>query len=632
MFIAFFLCPGYSVLKLLKIKLSRLNCLVVAASVGLALSPMLYFFSMLLLNQYLYLFIIVVSIVYSIYAVMHVQEDTSSNGQLIRPDVLYILIPFIIIFIFLHLSHFSDVRFIKDGGVLFRAHYMTESLYHLGIISRVSAVLPPTYPYAAGYAMPYHIDMHLMAVIISEYGFIDIITTTFIYLPYVLLFLLFSTAAVFLRETGIKSALLCVSFGLFLFAADFSFVPGLMMDAFAGKPWTLIFKTTIWSLFTLNGIIPSLIVFFIFLIILNQYLRKENYALLILIVFLVYSAYRMKSSMGPQIAACGIAVSILMMISGNRKIWFALLGSLFFSSLLICADLILKPEYTEKMIVLSLLPFNGMLQTASQLNIPALIKAAQSPSSHLILFVLFLMIYVIGFMGVRLLVFKYVISAFRENLKDNGLIIFLLVFCFTGIILSEFLYLGEKHMRINNAGWFAVQSLFAAMFFPFLFLSRLKNRALAFGLLGCLMMISFPTTIHFLSLRHNPAYVEISKDQLQVVEYIKANTNPDDVIWEIPEKGRPSLSAHLSGRKTVLATYVTFITAVVSKKELRNRINDFRNFYHIKTTNEERKKILEKYDVSYIIDEACVQNTFNRMDFLKIVYQNKSVRVYLFIS
>jgi len=626
--IIFLFIPGYVLLKLTRVRIDDLPLVVVSVAIGMAISPMLYYFSGIILNHYLYLLVVFTALIYGSYVIHHDGDLSNLTAKGKKYNVLYILIPFAIIFLFLHLSHFTDVHFMNNGNVFFRSHYTTESVFHLGIINRAMATLPPTYPYASGYSMPYHIDMHIIGVILSKYGFIDTIKTTFIYLPYLLFFLLFAIAALFLKTMKHTGVVICIAFGLFLFASDLGFIPGVLMDSLNGKPWTLVFKSTIWGLFTLNGIIPAVIMLFTFLVILKKYLKEKNYTLLILLAIIVYASFRMKSSMGPQIAACGAAVSIFMMFGNDRRLWSGLLLSMLAAGFFMSADLLLKPGFTENVSVLLLQPLNGMSHTASQLGVTAFINAVKQPLSHPVIFILFFVVYIIGFMGIRLLLFKYLADFFKTSLKHDGVFNFILLFSISGLILSEFIYLGDSSGNINNAAWFAGQSLFLAMYFPFLFLSRLDSTRIRIVLVVVFIFLSFPTTFQFLNLRYNDSYVKVTSGELQAVGYIKQKTSPDDVIWELPERYRPSLSAHLAGRETVFSMYMTFINSTVSKERIRERVRDIQTFYQVNTSVEERRNIIQLYNVSVVLAKKENRSFYDALGFLREMYSNNECVVY----
>ena len=400
------------------------------------------------------------------------------------------------------------------------------------------------------------------------------------------------------------------------------------MDSLNGKPWTLVFKSTIWGLFTLNGIIPAVIMLFTFLILLKKYLKDKNYILLLLLAIIVYASFRMKSSMGPQIAACGAAISIFMMFGDDRKLWSGLLLSMLAAGLFMSADLLLKPGFTENVSVFLLQPLNGMSHTASQLGVTAFINAVRQPLSHPVMFILFLVVYIIGFMGIRLLLFKYLADFFKTSIKQDGVFNFILLFSISGLILSEFIYLGDSSGNINNAAWFAGQSLFLAMYFPFLFLSRLESTRIRIVLIIVFIYFSFPTTFQFMNLRYNDSYVKVNSGELKAVEYIKENTGPDDVIWELPEKYRPSLSAHLAGRETVFSMYMTFINSTVSKERIRERVRDIQAFYQADTSVEERRNILRSYNASLVLVKKEKRRFYDAHEFLREMYSNNDRVIY----
>ncbi len=122
--------------------------------------------------------------------------------------------------------------------------------------------------------------------------------------------------------------------------------------------------------------------------------------------------------------------------------------------------------------------------------------------------------------------------------------------------------------------------------------------------------------------------MKVNSGELKAVEYIKENTGPDDVIWELPERYRPSLSAHLAGRETVFSMYLTFINSTVSKERIRERVRDIQAFYQADTSVGERRNILQSYNVSVVLAKKEKRRFYDAHEFLREMYSNNECVVY----
>lgn len=222
-------------------------------------------------------------------------------------NVLALFFLVVVILLLLHFSYFTDIIF-YNGSFKIRNTLLTETSFHLGIINTMKDMYPPLFPYASGHDFShYHLNMHLEIEMFSRFFSIDTLKLTYFYFP-----LLYFVLLIFIPYSFIKRNFNSQFLGIFtcmlFFGSDLSFIPELFGIS-SGKPW--IFSTTIWSLMTLNGYLPSLFIMFLFIFYMKEYNENGRVSYLIILSLLGYSAYGFKSSMGPHLIATALLTGIV---------------------------------------------------------------------------------------------------------------------------------------------------------------------------------------------------------------------------------------------------------------------------------------------------------------------------------
>ncbi|MGA8889957.1 MAG: hypothetical protein WB493_00215 [Anaeromyxobacteraceae bacterium] len=524
----------------------------------------------------------------------------------------------------LHVSHFSDLRLQPDGGVLLRNHHMTESAFHLGLMNMAKSAVPPPYPYASGYALPYHAGIHLLGEMLSRFAGIDTLLATYFFLPALFLALLLAAAGVFFFDL-VPHVGLAAAFALMMLGADFSFVPGIVLGFPADVPWTLFFRTTIWSLFTLNGLLPAVPMMFGAFLLFRRYARGQPSSLALL-VLLSLGAFQVKSSMGLQLLACGLVVSLWFLQRERSPRWRNASLAFFLGGLIVVGDLALRGKPTEVVTRLTLAPFGGFRRTLESVAgaIPGLPTTASPGWLGIALLPLFLA-YVVGFLGVRAVGFCYAYDAFRARKMPPPFESFLFLFCLGGLVVGETLHLGGAD-GINNADWFAVQSVLAATTYFGLWFSGAwlgGKRALAVAV--CVIGLA-PTTLNFLALRSGGSYVEIGPDVLATARFLERSTPPGAVVLELIENGYPSIAAQFAGRRTVLGTHRSFLRSTVGREELDRRFAAL-SAYFGGAPVEDRDRVLDEFGVNYVVVPNAWYQLIHGQRRLTPVFRNASLTV-----
>ena len=167
----------------------------------------------------------------------------------------------------------------------------------------------------------------------------------------------------------------------------------------------------------------------------------------------------------------------------------------------------------------------------------------------------------------------------------------------SGYVISELFFIGSPNGH-NNAGWFYIQSLMACWFLLFMFLVSIEDRKTVYitTIIG-LFLLASPSTIQFLSLRSSDDYVEFSQDDLRIIEHLRESDRRSVVIHPL-NHDRPSLASNFAGRSTVLSVWVSFVT---DSSGLYERADDVMLFFNKESNSSQRKTILEKYEVDYVL-------------------------------
>ncbi len=623
--IIFLYLPGLFVLDLLDWKDNSLSLILLSVLTGMALSPILYYLASFIGQIWLFLVIIICVSAYAIYKILWLQIKKCNIKMPNGWWKLFIVLS--IILTVLHFSHFSDLKILQAGGYKLRISSLTESIYHLGIINAAEYNIPPVFPYASGYKLSeYHIDMHVLAVIFCKFLKIDPAIMTFYFLPFLLMSMIIVVPAAFFYELH-KDINLGFLLGVLMLGADFSFIPASWKDWPSFYPWTLTFCTTIWSLFTINGIMAAIPLFWGSALVLQRFYKTQNVKNLILFSVFTIASYRMKNSMGLQL----IGVSFLFLVFNEWRfrtgIFWKAFPVMIITSGIILIDFFIKSLLYVGNTMVRVMPFNGLLQSATYLNINQWHNAAMSPLQYPLTLLLALLLYFVGFMGVRIIFLKYFYDVINFRKTIEPIVPFFILFIITGVFLPDIIYLGSNDYNINNAVWFRVQSISAATFFVIEYIYSIKSRFHKTVLICLVVLLSFPTTLNFLKLRYANEYTEISVNQLLAADYIKMSVPGNAVILEYPHLNVPSLSSNLAGRSTILTYYMSFLRSKLDQQSIASRNNDIRSFFMF-NDEKNRMMILKKYGAEYLIIPSQFNSSFSKYSWLVNCYNNPEVIIY----
>ena len=505
---------------------------------------------------------------------------------------------FITLLLLLHFSHFSDV-ILGAQGFQFRSHYMSESVFHLGLINALTDTYPPPALYASGSPdfSSYHLNMHLQIEMLNRLFGLDPLKLVHFYFPLFYFGLVVLLPFVFIRETG-GASLTALLGALIIFGADLSFLAVPWVIPEEAIVWTTIFQTSIWSLFTLNGYIPSLIALFLSIFLLRDLLSANGVWKAMVIGLVAYAAFGFKSSMGLHLAASSLALGSLMVWDKDQRKAGLLL---FLASVMALLFMVLDLKYIRSSVGNNSVSFEPMNHLNSIVERFGFLSVPIDWIAPLVL------LFLLASLGGRAFGLYYLANNLKLGEKVDWNLAFIGLFFIIGYAVTEFFVIGNSAGQ-NNAGWFYIQSLIASCFLLFpLLISIQKRKTAYFFVVGVLALMLIPSTVQFLTQRVSSHYLSYGPEELALIDYMKT-TNPDSVFLHPISEGEPSLAANFAGRPTVLSTWVSFVT---ENEGLSERVVDVELFFDPASTPSGRIEILKKYSIDYVYGPQATLQIIN---------------------
>jgi hypothetical protein len=528
-------------------------------------------------------------------------------------DILSALVLLTAVFYLLHLSHFTDILFFKDGFRL-RISDLTEGDFHLGIINNIKNMYPPLDPFVSGAsASHYHLNMHLEIEMFNRLFSVDTLKLTFFYFPLLYFCLLVFIPYIYFRKFW-DDKFIGVLSGLLMFGSDLSFIPGVAGNFNADFPWTAVFRTTIWSLFTLNGYLPAIFIMFLSLIYIKEFYKEGGKSYLIMFSLLGYASFGFKSSMGFHLMSVAFITGLISWVytKDKRNLLMCIVSAA--TLLVMCAEVIYLRQGTGNIVTVDL--FNGFRRSLKFLNNAGIIM-----DNSLVSFI----IYVAAVFGIRLLGFYVIRDFFTKNI--NPVMIFLVIFSISGFVLAETVNIGAASgSNVNNSSWFALQSLMGAWFLLSNYLLNIRQSRKRLFVAMAIVLLSFPATFQFLSLRDSSSYDTFDSQEIEVIKYLE-ETPSDSVILFPPNFKGPSLAANFAGRQSVYSYYHSFVSHRKGLAEANDRLKDIALFFKSDDLNI-MPLILEKYKVNYVYAPSDYAERLDRTPGLEPAVKNSRYVAY----
>jgi len=615
-----FYLPGDLIRLLARTRPSGLLCgFVESTGLGLALVPLVYLMVRRCGCEVAMPYVLVV--VVAIWAVAKAKRKgglsavaTSNSWQVMAGFALLA----VVVIALLQFSHYTD--FVRaDDAVYYRNAFTTETVYHQGIVNALKYEFPPQDIYGSGGKdfSSYHLLMHLEIELVNRLFGVDTENLIYYYFP-TIYFLFISLFAYILFVEFFGSPIAGLLCGVAVYASDFSYIPGLMELGVARQPeypW-IYYYPTIWSLFTLNGILPAIFVLFLALIYLRRYFDQQRWQDVIVFFSLVFASTGFKTSLGLHLLGVSFLTGALVLLKPRAQ------GARY--------AFLLATVVTAACVVLEVVVFRGGTGDAVVRVSPfnqfdgVMLKLGISDVSFW-LFPLAYVVFLLGVFGVRIGIFWFLFRLFRREV--DFFVLFLLAFILSGFALSEFIFLGHADAAINDGVWFAIQALTCAwVLFSILFHELGSCRSLKIQLLAVVLVlgVSFPSTIEFLSKRSVDNYFAYNQNASDLVGFFGDIEN-DSVIMNPLTMAGPSIASNLSGRTTFLSMYMSFRK---DEKVLRDKMQTVNSFFSPLTTVDEKRMVLSNTGVNYIYATSMYSKMLSELPFLNLVHSNSQYLVY----
>jgi hypothetical protein len=531
-------------------------------------------------------------------------------------NTIPLLIGLLVIGFLLSFSHFADFR-VGEGVEVYRTTRLSESIFHLGFVNTIKDNFPPPAIYAAGSVdfSHYHLNTHLQMEGIHRLTGIETDRLVFWYFPFLYFLLLFLLPYGFVKNHGGSQAAAIVA-GILIFGSGLSFLPGVVGMADPTFAWVQFFYPTIFSVLTLNGLLPALVGLFVVLIALPAISEKQPVGFWLVLGLVIFGSYGLKSSMGVQIAGVLLAVSILKLAldRNNLRDWrLTAFSVILLSAMLIDLELLRSGTGNISVDFQPWFSLNSMLSRLGLENINEISRLA-----------MFVLIFLLT-LGVRLagvLTLRHTLKLIPEI---RWFVVFVLLFLVGGYVLPDIVYLGDDAHAFNHADWFAVQGLFASWFLVFLFLSRLDTTKLSGKAIIVLMIFfAFPSTLQLIWLKTDSPEVTIGPSEHEVVDFLKS-TEPDSVVLHPLNQGKPSLASNFAGRSSVLNVHLSFVNET---QGLTQRAIGTLTFFDPKTNPEIRTEIMNYYGVTHVLGPHSAEEWLNQQSDLKKEFSNEKYSVW----
>jgi hypothetical protein len=382
-------------------------------------------------------------------------------------------------------------------------------------------------------------------------------------------------------------------------------------------PWTFIFNTTIWSLFTMNGYLPALFVVFLSFIYLKEFDLSGKLSSILIFGLLIFAAYGFKSTMGYHVIVATFVMGTVSLVFFEEKKKSIILCSVsVLIALLMAFDLLIIREGAGNIIV-TFDPFNNFARSLNLFGLPGV---------QWFFYPLLFMLYVLLTFGARSICF-YLLKDIIQKKKFDSIILFLFIFVFIGFFTSEMMNIRSQGLLTNNAYWFSTQALIVFwLLVPYLLLKlvKFKKRYLLSAML--IIILSFPTTVQFLTLRFNNIYHTMNSDDMEVVRYLRS-TPTHSVILHPLNIRVPSLSSNFAGRSSVCNIFFSFLEDTIPSIEAKMRQKDVEMFFD-QTSSIKRRSVLYKYGVNYIYAPLPYIALLDREPFLMKILSNSKYVLY----
>ena len=611
--------PGKFLLLFLKRKLSPLEDISLACSVGLLISGIAYWLIAFFQHANLYfLWPLTVAVAF---AFLHgprwktlLIRPSPSDGERESeaPDrsglALSAVIALGVLMLALLPQYYTNLTLRTDGTM--RASAVYDAFFHLAVANELTHSIPPQAPVFAGRPLNYHYGMDLVVAMFANATGLNTADLLLRFVATLFLVLSMLNVHCFARawfNSGYFAAL--VVFFIF-FGEEFSFIPGLLRGEKAD--WSVKFFSvpTVLSLFYINPMLPAVGLLFAGFFCLQKYLRERSGVWLFLAALLFVALMEVKLFTAAHIVCClGI-------------------GGVVYLAFFRTTDLLKVAALTACLTVPLVL--NVFLQNKSGADFATTfspwpyVSIAMNAlgmkdwfTNEFTFATIALPIFLIGCLGLRIIGVPATLSAIIHPSRESGLRFVLALFVVIGVVITltcRIVPVGFEN-AYNNSVWFFAQSKYVSWIFAVEFLQKLYHRfaarttrpALVASVITAMAMaLSIPATVQQFALEFDspPAHGGsvttglggYDKEVLGVTDYLKKQTQPGDVV--LPDNTLLGPVTALT-KCRVPVGYYSF--NLVSRSDFAQRSAAQVSFWNAWRLGKVRDELLREANVRYIV-------------------------------
>ena len=535
-------------------------------------------------------------------------------------------------------THYRNLVALPGGGM--SIYPIPDVVMHVSIANELGHSMPPQVPFLPGAALNYHLGPDLLVHIFSDAGWISTIDLTVRFMP--TLYMAMAVAAVFcfariwLRSE--RAALLTTL--LVIFGEDFSFVPGLLTGS--EYIWAAQFfrVPTIYSLYSLNPMLPGLAMLFSIFLCLLRFDRGEGRAWAVLATLLLVGLMEVKVFAAAQVV--GSLAATAFFYAWTRRD-FGLLRVLLLTLLLAIpaawgtlgdgsAQFAIRMESGGY--VSHALSRTGLAETALGQQAMAFASEPSLTFGAVVFLLLALPGYLLGSFGARCLGLLVSSRRFRISRSDSRdrLRLLLVAFVLAGPVVTLLWTLKPAGYDVeglyDNAVWFYVQSKFVAWIFAaevlvvFLRKRQRIGRILGVTLVLCL---SLPSTLQYFDFLWTESkqgrILELSPEYVEALRHLDDTAAAGEVVF-VPKQIAAAVVVLTDCRAPVLSVYPQ---SFISQEEFQERVRDVDLFWQEWARGKVRRDVLGRWRATYVVSPRT-----NLHPTLTPIFMNEYFMIYNF--
>lgn len=595
--------PGLSLCWLAKLKVGRMEMMVLASAMGLVISTMVFKIARWLDLDLLFVLWLVLTIGYFLWHIIkHPPKKQSFSFQITLRGVIFLGIVLLIL-ISLGVDNYRNGIQQPDGSVVINAHYY-DGFIRSAVVREVSHSVPPEMPFAAGLPLSYHYGMDLFMAIFHRYlnlNVFDIIhrlCLTWFFL------LLFAALFIFIREmtASEETALLGAFLGIFG-SGGFAYLVTYGLGIYQ---WGHIFYSFYFFNFAgINSLLPAFAILAVGFFGLSRYIQTRKVAWLWITALLFALVLEFKMFLlGPVVGALFLTSILCSVLHRDHSLWKVLLLTLFLATPLVLVAYLSNsggPQYTFGIRFVDWIRWSlrDLKFTSIQLAWADLFHRSQYRLHSFLMVIPALLIFFAGSLGLGILAIPTMLKQFFSFRKFQPHRAFLIAL-FAGSVIYIFCMDMSFEGRSNNLVYVYKMGLVVLFAFWAELVTRFWRKhktPVRIMILTGVVLLSIPNTVRFLWIKsQTPQPKVFSAAFVEAADWLNTHTEAEATILHPLDMGNV---CYFVNRRVVLDnTGFSFIPWHLTAAQVKQRTRDIDRFFSEARLN---AGALDTYDVAYIM-------------------------------